>query len=131
MDVYKLIQTLHIYERKVLIALEKVNTLSDITKQTGLEEVEVMRGLQWLKNKDIVKISEDIKEVVDLDVNGKKYFKEGLPEKRFLQVVKKDTPISEIIKKAGLEKEEVDICLGVLKGKAAIMIKKDKRIFFY
>ena len=58
-----------------------------------------MRGLQWLENKNIIKISEDVKEIVDLDINGKKYLKEGLPEKRFLQAVKKDTPISEIIKK--------------------------------
>jgi len=126
MDDSKLIQTLHIYERKVLTVLSKVNTLSEIAKETGLQEIEAMRGLQWLENKELVKLSEEVKEIVDLDTNGKKYLKNGLPEKRFLQVVKKNTPISEIIKDAKLEKEEVNICLGVLRGKAAISIKKDK-----
>ncbi len=126
MDDDKLIQTLHTYERKVLAVLEKVNTLSDIAKQSNLKEVEAMRGLQWLENKGIVKISEDVNEIVELDVNGKKYLKEGLPERRFLEVVKKDTPVSDIIDKANLSKEEINICLGVLKGKAAIVIKKDK-----
>jgi phenylalanyl-tRNA synthetase alpha chain len=126
MDEDKLIQTLHTYERKVLSVLEKVNRLSGIAKESGLKEVEAMRGLQWLENKGIVKISEDVNEVVELDVNGKKYLKEGLPERRFLQAVKKDTPIFDIIKEANLEKEEINICLGVLRGKAAITIKKDK-----
>ena len=128
MDDDKLIQTLHTYERKVLMVLSKVSMLSSISQKTGLQEVEVMRGLQWLQNKGIVKISEDIKEIINLDANGKKYLSEGLPERRFLKAVGKDTPISEIAKKAQLTNEEVNICLGVLKGKAAIMIKKDKEL---
>ncbi len=124
----KLIQTLHIYERKVLNVLDKANDLSSIAKESGLQEIEAMRGLQWLENKGIVKISSELKEIVVLDDNGRKYLEKGLPERRFLQHLKKDTPISEIVKNAGLEKEEVNICLGVLKGKAAISIKKDKEM---
>ncbi len=128
MDEDKLIQTLHTYERKVLSVLDKANALPHIAELSQLKEVEAMRGLQWLENKNIVKISEDIKEIINLDANGKEYLKEGLPEKRFLQNVKKDTPISEIIKKSNITKEEVNICLGVLKGKAAITIKKDREL---
>ncbi len=127
-DEDKLIQTLHIYERKVLAVLSKANTLSKIAKQSNLQEIEAMRGLQWLENKNLVKLSEDTKEIVDLDTNGKKYLKEGLPERRFLKVVKKETPISDIIKDANLEKDEINICLGVLRSKAAITIKKDKEL---
>ena len=128
MDDDKLIQTLHPYERKVINVLQKFNTLSEIAEETGLKEVEAMRGFQWLENKGLVKISEDIKELINLDDNGKKYLKEGLPEKRFLMAVGKDTPISSIIKKANITEEEISPCLGVLKGKAAIMIKKDKEL---
>jgi len=128
MDEDKLIQTLHVYERKVLSVLSKTNNLPDIAKQSGLKEIEAMRGLQWLGNKGIVKISEDVKEIVDLETNGKKYLKEGLPERRFLRSVKKDTPISEIIRSSKITKEEVNICLGTLKGKAAITIKKGKEL---
>lgn len=124
----KLIETLHTYERKVLVVLDKVNTLHDIAKETGLQEVEAMRGLQWMENKGIVKLSGDVKEIVDLDKNGVKYRGEGLPERRFLKAVGKNTPIPEILKKANITKEEVNICLGVLKKKTAIMIKKDKEL---
>ncbi|MEA2037871.1 MAG: phenylalanine--tRNA ligase subunit alpha [Nanoarchaeota archaeon] len=130
MDEDKLIETLHTYERKVLIVLDKVNTLPSIAKETKLQEVEAMRGLQWLENKGIVKLSEDVNEIVSLGSNGDKYKSEGLPEKRFLKAVGKDTKISEIIKKAGLAKDEVNICIGVLKGKAAIMVKKEKELLF-
>ncbi len=128
MDEDKLIQTLHVYERKVLSVLSKANTLSDIAKQSSLKEVEAMRGLQWLENKGIIKVSEDAKEIVELDINGKKYIKEGLPEKRFFKYVGKDTPLSKIIKDARLPQEEVNICLGVLREKAAITIRKEKEL---
>ena len=128
MDEEKLVQSLHEYERKVLNVLSKSNTLTDIAKASSLKEVEAMRGLQWLENKSIVNLSEDITQLVNLDVNGQRYLSEGLPEKRFLKNIGKDTPVSEITKKANLTKEEVSICLGVLRSKAAISIKKDKEL---
>jgi len=129
MDIQKIINALHPLERKVLPVLDKVTSLPDVAKKTNLQEVEVMRAFQWLQNKDIVKINEELKEVVGLDANGRKYLKEGLPEKRFLIAIKdKELPISAVIEKSGISKEEVSICLGVLKGKAAILIKKDKEL---
>jgi len=124
----KIIQTLHTYERKVLSVLDKPGTVQEIARKSGLLEIEAMRGIQWLENKKLVKVDEEEKEVVDLDTNGKKYVKEGLPEKRFLQATGENTKISEIKKKANLQDEEVSICLGVLRGKAAITIKKDKEL---
>ncbi len=73
MDEDKLIQTLHNYERKVLGVLDKSTALSDICRQSGLKEVEAMRGLQWLENKGIIEINEDTKELVELASNGQKY----------------------------------------------------------
>ncbi len=129
MEIEKVIDGLHPLERKVLPVLDKVNSLPDVAKKTGLQEVEVMRAFQWLQNKSIVKINEELKEAVDLDVNGREYLKTGLPERRFLMAVKeKELPIPAIIEKSGISKEEVSICLGVLKGKAAILIKKDKEM---
>ncbi len=128
MDEEKLIQTLHTYERKVLPVLSKVSILSEVAKESELQEIEAMRGLQWLENKGIVKISEEVKEIADLDVNGKEYLEKGLPERRFLNVVRKDTPLSKVVKDANLAKDEINICLGVLRGKAAISIKKGKEL---
>ncbi len=135
MDCDQLIETLHIYERKVLIVLDKVNTLPEISQKTGLSEIEAMRGLQWLQNKGIVQLSDDAKEIVDLDVNGKEYLKNDLPERRFLNALIKHSPacipISAIIQKTGLTQEEVGVCLGVLKGKTKTRIKNCQYPFFH
>ena len=95
-----LLQTLHEYEQKVLLVLDSCNTLTEIAKKSHLQEIEAMRGLQWLENKGIVKLSEETKDLILLDKNGTEYLNKGLPEKRFLKSLKKDTPISEILEKA-------------------------------
>jgi len=120
-----IINTLHRFERKVLPLLDKFDNTKDISKETDLSEIEVMRAFQWLENKKILKIKQELKEVVDLEENGKKYLKEGLPEKRFLSCLKGRTPLSEIGQKANLSKEELNSCLGILKSKAAISLKKE------
>jgi phenylalanyl-tRNA synthetase alpha chain len=125
----KLINTLHPLERKVLPALNKVNSLAEIAKETKLQEVEAMRALQWLQNKGVIKIKEELKEIATLGGNGKRYVKEGLPERRFLESIKeKELPVTKIKEKAGLAKDEVNICLGVLRSKVAINIRKDKEL---
>ncbi|MBD3310294.1 phenylalanine--tRNA ligase subunit alpha [Candidatus Woesearchaeota archaeon] len=129
MDIKQLAQTLHPLERKVLPLVEKHPSLEELVKQTGLSEVEVMRALQWLQNKGVLEIKEKRSEAVLLDTNGKQYLEEGLPEKRFLKAVDKSTlTIDEILKKTGLAKDELNSCLGILKGKAAIDLKKDGKL---
>lgn len=125
MNVDKIILKLHPFERKVLPQIVEGITLFDLAKKSGLQEVEVMRALQWLYNKKCVEIEDEIKELVTLDENGKNYVKKGLPERRFLKACLKKSKISEIEKEAKLEKEEINICIGSLKKKAAINIKKE------
>jgi len=129
MNADKLVETLHILERKTLAVLKEKDNLKSIVKASGLSEIEVMPALQWLSNKDLIKLDETAKELVFLDKNGEKYLKEGLPEKRLLKAITGEISIDEAAKKAGLEKEEINICIGTLKQKAAIDIKKDKGIF--
>jgi len=129
MNLKKLIGSLHPLEREVLPVLDKYNSLNDIIKITRLKEVQVMRALQWLQNKKIIKIKEDLREIVNLGVNGKKYLKEGLPEKKLLEVLrKKELSINQARKEADLSKEELNIGLGVLRDKAAIFVTKDKKL---
>jgi len=128
MDIKKIIQTLHPLERKVLPVLDKLSSVKEITKTTGLQEVEVMRALQWMQNKDIIVLKEELKELVDLDENGLKYKNNGLPEKNFLGEVKNESSLDAIQKRSHLSKQELSISLGILKSKAAISIKKDKEI---
>ncbi|MBN2112433.1 phenylalanine--tRNA ligase subunit alpha [Candidatus Woesearchaeota archaeon] len=122
-DLKKIIEGLHPLERKTLPALAGCSSLPDITAKTKLKEVEVMRALQWLENKGILKIKKGLKEVVVLDKNGKEYLEKGLPEKRVLKALTKgDILLGDVVKKAGIEPGEFNVSLGVLKKKAAILI---------
>ena len=124
----KIIESLHPLERKVLpyTSLKNVNS---IIKKTGLQEVEVIRALQWLENKNILKQKKETKEIVTLKSNGEKYKKEGLPEKRFLEILNKPLVIKEIMSKAKFDKDEIHFCLGYLKKNNLIEIGREiKRI---
>ncbi|MEK6892140.1 MAG: phenylalanine--tRNA ligase subunit alpha [Nanoarchaeota archaeon] len=128
MEIKRLSESLNPVERKVARVLDNFTAFHEIMKVTGLKDVEVMRALQWLQNKNVVKIKEAQKEIVSLDENGLKYKKYGLPERIFLEALDKEYPLSELGKKAKLSNEELTISLGVLKSKAAIEIKKEKEI---
>ncbi|PIO05258.1 phenylalanine--tRNA ligase subunit alpha [Candidatus Woesearchaeota archaeon CG08_land_8_20_14_0_20_43_7] len=127
----KLIATLHPLERKVLPALESHSDFDEIIKATGLKDIEVMRAVQWLGNKEAVELKEDVKEMVDLDENGREYRDKKLPERRFL-IALKDGPLSmdDLQKKADLNREEINVCIGTLKKKAAIDVRKDGDLVF-
>jgi len=129
MNIKRLVSGLHPLERTVLPVLNKVNSLQQIIAETKLKEVQVTRALQWLQNKKILIIKEDLKKIVNLDTNGRKYIKSGLPEKRLLQALKKShLTIKQAIDKAKLTKEELNVCLGILRAKAAIFITKNKEL---
>ncbi|MFH1439914.1 MAG: phenylalanine--tRNA ligase subunit alpha [Candidatus Woesearchaeota archaeon] len=129
MDIKKLIETLHPLERRVLPLLVRTNSLNGVMNDTKLPLAAVMRAFQWLENKEIVTIKEEIKEVVQLNKIGISASKHGLPEKRFISAIK-DKPLdaSELIKEAKLEKDELNACIGILRKKAAIDIKKDGNV---
>jgi len=122
----KLLSSLHPLERKVLPYLKEGISLNELVEKSKMKEIEVMRSLQWLENREVLKINLKVKEVVSLDVNGKIYGKEGLPEIRLLKELKSgDKKTSEF----KLDKDEVNISIGALKKKAAIDIsKKDNEL---
>ncbi len=126
MEIKKLAESLNPAERKVVKVLDNFKSLEEIMSVTNLKDVEVMRALQWLQNKNVVKIKEEQKELVFLDENGSKYLKYGLPERKFLEAIENQASISEIQKKTGISNEEIAISLGTLKSKAAIEISKGK-----
>jgi phenylalanyl-tRNA synthetase alpha chain len=129
MEEDKIIAALHPLERKVLPILARHSHFEDIIRESKLKDVEVMRALQWLQNRNILKLSEDAKEVVELDSNGRLYLKEGLPEGRFLKVIAKHEGLGleDIKERAGLSDEEIGISIGTLRAKVAIEIDQDKR----
>jgi phenylalanyl-tRNA synthetase alpha chain len=129
MDIKKLAQSLHPYERRVLPELARNQYLSDLATASGLKEVEAMRALQWLENKKAVTIETEPREIIGLDKNGQEYLKKGLPEKRLLQALQeKEISLDKLAQKADLTREEVNVCIGLLRQKGAILILKDKEL---
>ncbi len=126
MNLNKLIQSLHPLERKVLPFIKKDTTVDELIKESKLKDVEVMRALQWLANKDIISIASEKKERIVLDSNGKKCKQQGLPERKVLECLKdKELSLSELEKKTKLSRDEISVSIGALKSHAGIDVKKD------
>ncbi len=118
----RIIETFSPLERKVFPLLEKLRNFDEIVKKSGLLDVEVMRAVQWLKNKELVDIKTEQKETTELDQNGRKYSSE-LPEKKILKAIASNSmDIKEIVKKTGLEFNEASECIGILRKRLAIEI---------
>ncbi|MFH1399297.1 MAG: phenylalanine--tRNA ligase subunit alpha [Candidatus Woesearchaeota archaeon] len=123
MDVENQIKKLHSLERQVLPLISICNSFGELVKISKLQEVEVMRALQWLQNKAIVTMEQSKQSYVHLDVNGEKYASFGLPERQLFSLIEEHSAsLKELEKKAGLSREEFSIALGTLRKKAAISI---------
>ncbi len=128
-DIKKLVATLSSIERKILPYLDKISDFDKLVEVTGLMDVQISRGIQWLTNKGLITVSMETKELIDLDANGKRYLKVGLPERRLLKAVAPGPSTPDRIREsADLSKEELNIALGVLRRKAAIFITKEKNL---
>jgi len=123
----KLIESLSVNEKKIIPYIEE-RSISEICKKSNLDKVSVLRALEYLDHKKIVKFKIETKKVVDVGVNGALYRKKGLPERRFLSLLDERRIISlkEAEKESGLNLNEFKVSLGVLKGKSLIGIKNGK-----
>ncbi len=120
-----IVAKLHPFERAVLPALKKEKELTAITAKAGLQEIEVMRALQWLENKRALTIHTEKYRLILLDKNGLRYKKEGLPEKAFLQACSEEFKgLNIITKKSRLSREEVNACIGLLRKKGLVETQK-------
>jgi len=113
-------------ERKIIPLLKNNISFQELIKHSGLQEVEVMRALQWLENKNLIKINKQLEEGIFLDKNGEIYLKEGLPEFKLLKALTKELTLQKIQETTTLNPNEINISLGILKRRLAIELKKGK-----
>ncbi|MDO8481259.1 MAG: phenylalanine--tRNA ligase subunit alpha [Nanoarchaeota archaeon] len=129
MDVTHLAQNLHLLERKLLPFLKEHATLPALMQASGMQEVEVMRALQWLSAKAALNLSQEEKERLVLGDNGKSYLKHGLPERRFLKAIAQGPlSVKDVMTKAKLDMNELNICIGLLRKKNAVALAKEKEL---
>jgi len=115
-------------ERKILPFIEE--PLKEIIEKAQLDPVAVLRALEFLSNKKILKLTETSKKLITLDINGSLYRKKGLPERRLLTLLaeKKSLSLEEAKKQSGLSDNEFKAALGALKKKALLNLINGKII---
>ncbi|MBR5503539.1 MAG: phenylalanine--tRNA ligase subunit alpha [Methanobrevibacter sp.] len=127
-DITKIINELHIYEKKLLKELEKNEDASpeEIAQNTGLNIKSVMSAAGSLASKGIITVKKDVEEKVSLTENGKKYAKIGLPERRILNELqeKKELAMKDLANLENVDKNEVNISIGWLVRKSWAKINK-------
>jgi phenylalanyl-tRNA synthetase alpha chain len=128
MDIKKIIESLSPNEKKILPNLG--DKLSDICKKSNLDNTSVIRSLEYLQNKGIVKLAYIKSKIVELNINGALYLKKGLPERRLLHILneKHIIPLQDAQKESGLSDDEFKASIGALKKKALIDLKNGKII---
>lgn len=116
-----ILYSLHPLERKILPSLKTCTTADQVIQKTKLKQVEVIRALQWLEEKQILRLKQEQKEFYTPTTTGQNVIKQGLPEKRFLNALPSTlNKLKEI-----LSREEMNISLGMLKKAGAITLKPE------
>jgi len=120
-DINEITESLSPNERAIIPYL-KEKTLEEIDKKTELGKTAILRSLEFLSNKNILKLSSKQEKIIELGVNGINYLKKGLPERRLINIISEKASISlqEAIKLSGLNDNEFKAALGALKKKALI-----------
>lgn len=117
-------------ERKLLLALAPLEEASveHIQVKGGFDQlVEVMNSASWAKGKGLVKLSERLFDVLTIDQEGRRYLKDGLPERRALKFLLSKggaAPAPLLVKEGAVTDEEQPIALGWLKRKGWITFSK-------
>ena len=82
-------QVLHDIEKKIIEVLKsKPNqTTEQLSEITELSIDQIRRGIEWLRLKDLAEVSESTKKSVSLGKNGLEAFRNGLPERKLINLV--------------------------------------------
>ena len=114
---------LHPHEVRVLKVLKGRQVAEEVANLSGLELGAVMRAAGWLSTKKLVKVEEEVEETITLGEEGKKYAKEGLPERRVITMVKEGQSLENIRKALG---NFFPIALGWLRKKGMGKVSEGK-----
>jgi len=114
-----IIDELHIYEKKVLKALESLDyeaSPEEVCEVQSMDIKAVMSAAGSLESKGLIEVQKDLKEVISLSDEGRKYAEQGLPERKILETLNIENKIlmKEVSQKTGLDPSEVKIAIGWL-----------------
>jgi phenylalanyl-tRNA synthetase alpha chain len=122
-EMQKIIESLSPNERSIIPYLNE-GTMQKIHKASEIDKTSILRSLEFLSNKDLIKIIVEQEQIIELGLNGLLYVKQGLPERRLANLIstKHSISISEAKKQTKLNPNEFTAALGTLKKKALIKL---------
>jgi phenylalanyl-tRNA synthetase alpha chain len=125
-NIEEVIEKLSPLEIKIIPFLRE--SIEEIGKKTGLDNVSVLRALRFLEAKGIVRVTQITKIIVELGTNGVYYKKNMLPERKLLMLLEEQNhlPLEEAKKLSKLSDNEFKVSLGVLKSKALVTLSNGK-----
>jgi len=127
MDATRIAEGLQDAEIVVLKALAKhpANAF-ELEKSTLLSRENITRSALWLENKSLVTVKETPQAFVVIEKLGEEYARNGLPERHFINALRKPMYMDELIASSKLDKQEFTYSLGHWKSRSAIEIKEGK-----
>jgi phenylalanyl-tRNA synthetase alpha chain len=119
---------LHPIEKKILIALSPVGEvdLSELSRLSALSIDQLRRGIEWLRSKQLISVQESDVQLFSLGEEGKVALKEGLPERRLVEIVKKSGGSEEIRAASKHLGDEFAIALGNAKKNGWVRVENNK-----
>lgn len=95
----------HWIEQKIILCLKERGDLAiqEMATRTGLEPDQVRRGVQWLLDKRIIRVSTPPRRIQRLGEAGVRARTDGLPERRLLDMLCNDMDTQEIYRAMGRE----------------------------
>ncbi|MBT6647432.1 MAG: phenylalanine--tRNA ligase subunit alpha [Thaumarchaeota archaeon] len=95
-------QVFHDIEKKILETLQKVpnQTPEQLSKNTELSIDQIRRGIEWLRLKELAIVTESEKITFSLGPNGLDSLKNGLPERKLINMLKDEPKTFEQIRSA-------------------------------
>jgi len=120
-EIDKIVNSLSPNERKIIPYLKEPG-MDSINEKINLGKTAILRSLEFLSNKKIVKLTSKKEKIIELGVNGLLYVKQGLPERRLINLVsdKNSISLSDAKKLSGLNDNEFKVAIGTLKKKALL-----------
>jgi len=94
-------QILHDIEKKIIDALQKKSeqTPEQLCESTELSIDQIRRGIEWLRLKEFANVIESSKVTISLGRNGIDSLKNGLPERKLMDLIKDSSKSFEEIRK--------------------------------
>ena len=110
-------EEMHLYEKKVLKALESEGGESTPERVLKLQllPIKSVMSAAGILSKNIIKVNKDVDELLSLSEDGASYAQDGLPERRIQRPGKEETvDMKDLSQKSGIEPSEVKIAIGWL-----------------